>query len=213
MEITLEQIEAVKDRTGVSYKEAKEALEATNGNVVDAIIYIEDHIDADYALQDTSKLDEFKDFIKDTVKKGQANRIRVYKDDELLVNLPLTAGIVGIVLFRWWGIIAATLATGLTKCRVELVRDDGSVIDITDKAADAIEVVKDKGGVLADEVVDATGDLYETAKSKGQTLYEAAVDTASKFLNKKAGEAEEEFAQPEMDATVINVEEGNEEDE
>ena len=28
MEITLEKIELVKDRTGVSYKEAKEALEA-----------------------------------------------------------------------------------------------------------------------------------------------------------------------------------------
>ena len=31
MEITLEKIELVKDRTGVSYKEAKEALEAAGG--------------------------------------------------------------------------------------------------------------------------------------------------------------------------------------
>ena len=31
MEITLEKIELVKDRTGVSYKEAKAALEAANG--------------------------------------------------------------------------------------------------------------------------------------------------------------------------------------
>ena len=42
MEITLEKIELVKDRTGVSYKEAKEALEAAEGSVVDAIIAIED---------------------------------------------------------------------------------------------------------------------------------------------------------------------------
>lgn len=40
MEITLEKIELVKDRTGVTYKEAKEALEAADGNVVDAIIAI-----------------------------------------------------------------------------------------------------------------------------------------------------------------------------
>ena len=33
MEITLEKIELVKDRTGVSYKEAKEALEAAEGSV------------------------------------------------------------------------------------------------------------------------------------------------------------------------------------
>ena len=31
MEITLEKIELVKDRTGVTYKEAKEALEAAEG--------------------------------------------------------------------------------------------------------------------------------------------------------------------------------------
>ena len=45
MEITLEKIELVKDRTGVSYKEAKAALEAADGSVVDAIINIEEDID------------------------------------------------------------------------------------------------------------------------------------------------------------------------
>ena len=45
MEITLEKIELVKDRTGVSYKEAKDALEAAEGSVVDAIIAIEDTVD------------------------------------------------------------------------------------------------------------------------------------------------------------------------
>ena len=45
MEITLEKIELVKDRTGVSYKEAKDALEAADGSVVDAIIAIEETVD------------------------------------------------------------------------------------------------------------------------------------------------------------------------
>ena len=42
MEITLEKIELVKDRTGVTYKEAKEALEQADGNVVEAIIRLVD---------------------------------------------------------------------------------------------------------------------------------------------------------------------------
>ncbi len=45
MEITLEKIELVKDRTGVNYREAKEALEEANGSVVDAIINIEESMD------------------------------------------------------------------------------------------------------------------------------------------------------------------------
>ena len=44
MEITLEKIELVKDRTGADYKTAKEALEKASGNVVDAIIAIEEEI-------------------------------------------------------------------------------------------------------------------------------------------------------------------------
>jgi len=208
MEITLELIETVKDRTGVSYKEAKEALEYANGNVVDAIIYIEDNIDASYEKIESSKVKELKNFIINTVEKGQANRIKVYKDDQLLVNLPLTAGVVGILLFRWWGIIAATLATGLTKCKVELVKEDGSVIDITDKATDAFETVKDKGGIIADEVVGVTGDIYASAKAKGYDIYEAAKDTAAKFVKKSndinADDVEE--------AEVVDAKEGTEEE-
>ena len=52
MEITLEKIELVKDRTGVSYREAKEALEEANGSVVDAIINIEESMDYINALEE-----------------------------------------------------------------------------------------------------------------------------------------------------------------
>jgi len=176
MEITLEQIELVKDRTGVSYKEAKEALEYAGGNVVDAIIYIEDNIDAAGTANEGSKVDDFKKFVTETVKKGNVNRIKVYKDDELVVNLPLSAGIVGVILFRWWGIIAAVVATGVTKCRVELVKEDGTVIDITDKASDAFDTVKDKSGVIVDEALDKGVDVFDAAKAKGADLYEQAME-------------------------------------
>ena len=41
MNITLESIDAVRERSGASYEEAREALEATGGSVVDALIYLE----------------------------------------------------------------------------------------------------------------------------------------------------------------------------
>ena len=44
MDISLEKIELVRERTGASYAEAKEALEAKDGNVVDAIVEIEEKI-------------------------------------------------------------------------------------------------------------------------------------------------------------------------
>ena len=39
--ITLEQVDVVRERCNVSYAQAKEALEACNGDVLEAIIYIE----------------------------------------------------------------------------------------------------------------------------------------------------------------------------
>lgn len=41
MEITLEQVEKVRSCTGASYEEAKAALEETGGNVLDAVILLE----------------------------------------------------------------------------------------------------------------------------------------------------------------------------
>lgn len=41
MNVTLEQIDNLRNRANVSYGEAKEALEVNNGNMIDAIIYLE----------------------------------------------------------------------------------------------------------------------------------------------------------------------------
>ena len=82
MEITLEKIELVKDRTGVSYKEAKEALLETDGNVVDAIILLERDSESPF----TTKFKEFVDDgertadsiikkIKEAIREGNVTKI------------------------------------------------------------------------------------------------------------------------------------------
>lgn len=58
MEITLEKIELVKDRTGVTYAEAKQALEEADGSVVDAIIAIEETINAGQRVKGFGKKGE-----------------------------------------------------------------------------------------------------------------------------------------------------------
>ncbi len=42
MEITLEQVEKLREKTGVTYAQAKQALEYSGGNLLDAIIYLEE---------------------------------------------------------------------------------------------------------------------------------------------------------------------------
>lgn len=179
MEITLEKIELVKDRTGVSYKEAKEALEAAEGSVVDAIIAIEETIN----IKSGSKVGEFADEtiekIKELVKKGNVTKISVKKDEETIVNIPLNVGLVG-TLVAPWGVIAASIAAFGFKCKIELTKDDGTVIDVTEKAENLASDVKEKGSVVVDEVVAkgsaVANDVKEKAPEVMQELKEKGID-------------------------------------
>jgi hypothetical protein len=174
MEITLEKIELVKDRTGVSYKEAKEALEQADGSVVDAIIGIEDSID----IKSKSRLGEqsavIMDKIKQYVKKGNVSKIIVRKGDDTLLNLPLSISIIGTVLAPW-AAVAGVVAVFGTKCTIELIKDNGEVIDISEMATDTFGEVMEKGAILADEVKLRGADVYDSVKAKASDAINKAV--------------------------------------
>jgi hypothetical protein len=183
MEITLEKIELVKDRTGVSYKEAKEALEAADGSVVDAIIGIEESID----IKAKSKLGEqsavIVEKIKNAIRKGNVSKIIVRKGDEVMLNLPVSVSIIGSVLAPW-AAVAGIIAVFGTKCTIELVKDNGEVVDISEIATDTFEDVVEKSAVIADEVKEKGSDVFENVKSK-------ANEAISKAVKKESGEDEE----------------------
>lgn len=163
MEITLEKIELVKDRTGVSYKEAKDALEAADASVVDAIIAIEDTIDEKPATKVNEAANETVDKIKEVVKKGNVSRITIKKDDEVLLNLPLNAGIIG-ALVAPWGMVAGVIAAFGFKCQIELTKNDGTIIDISQRAEDLGKEVKEKGSVVVDDVMAKGAEAYYNIK-------------------------------------------------
>ena len=179
MEITLEKIELVKDRTGVSYKEAKEALEAAEGSVVDAIIAIEETIDEKSKGKFSEQASGVVASIKEAVKKGNVSKIIVKKDDEVVLNLPLNVGIVGTILAPW-AMIAGVLTAFGTKCDIELVREDGSIYDISEMANETLGDIVEKGTIIADEVKEKSADVYHNVKEK-----------ASDALNKVKKEADE----------------------
>jgi translation elongation factor EF-Ts len=165
MEITLEKVELVKDRTGVSYKEAKEALEAADGNVVDAIIAIEETINLTTKTKVTDQAKTVVESIKEAIAKGNVTRIRIKKGDDVLLNLPVNAGVIGTVLAPWAAIIGIITAFG-TKCVIELVKTDGSVVDISEKATDKFGDVVEKGSDIAGKAKDKGAAVYSSVKEK-----------------------------------------------
>ena len=167
MEITLEKVELIKDRTGVSYKEAKEALEAADGNTVDAIIHIEETINMSNQTKLTEQGTQLIEKVKALVKRGHVSRIVIRRDDEVLLNLPGTIAAVGTALAPFAAMAGVVAAFG-TKCRIEVVKDDGEVIDVNEKAESAVIDVVAKGGDIAGNVMEKGTAAVGSVRSKAQ---------------------------------------------
>ena len=187
MEITLEKIELVKDRTGVSYREAKEALEATEGNVVDAIIKIEDEINVSAGKKFSDNGSMVIEKIKYYIRKGNVSRITIKKDSETVLNIPVTVGVVGTALAPWLTVIGSIVALGM-KCDIFLVKEDGTIIDLTSKLNETIDDVKEKGSEAADtvrskvnEAAKTVAEKTEKAKSDAGEIKDIVADAAKEI--------------------------------
>lgn len=186
MEITLEKIELVKDRTGVTYAEAKQALEEAEGSVVDAIIAIEETINAGQKGRGFGKKGEaLFESIKGLVKKGNVSRIQVKKDGELILNVPVNAGIVGVVIAPLASVVGVVAAFGF-KCTIEVIKTDGTIIDVSDAVTDAMGTVAEKSSDIIEEVKVKSADIYEKGKEKAEVLYEKGKEKAEEVVDKAA---------------------------
>lgn len=132
MEIKLEDLDQVRERTGVSYAEAKMALEEADGNVVDAIVALEEK-NAKTTEKNSEVAKEIVEKIKKAFKEGNVTKIQMKREGKIILSIPVNVGIVGGIVgasFALWAIIPAMLAAYGFDCKFSLVRDDGSVEDI-----------------------------------------------------------------------------------
>ena len=71
MNINLEQIDELRKRTNVSYQDAKKALEECNGDILEALIYLEKAKKVKPEEKDaTDHLNNFMQAIKKIIKRG-----------------------------------------------------------------------------------------------------------------------------------------------
>ncbi len=150
-EITLEKVDAVIARTGVTYAAAKEALIIAQGDVLEAIIYLESQDSKEYSSKKFKEeayttLEDLKVQLNKLIEKGNVSRIVVKRDNRILVDVPVNAGIAaGAIAIIWPPIIAvaliSTLAFSLT---IEITKEDGSVEVINTVIKNSMEGVKGK---------------------------------------------------------------------
>lgn len=145
MAITIEQIDLLRKRADVGYKEAKEALEKCNGDIVEALSYLESQNKIkpeEEFLKGSSLIKK----IKKVISKGNKMSVVISKSEKTILNLPLTLAVVFTVFAMPVVIISLVIAL-ITSCKIRFNResgDDCSINDKIDKVSKAVEHVTNK---------------------------------------------------------------------
>ena len=171
MDITLEKVDQVRERTGVSYAEAKNALEISNGDVLNAIILLEEKLKYNNVneTKQSETIDEFKDWLKDLINKGNVTRIKITKDGKKLIDVPVNAGIAA-------GVIAVIIPPILAFVVVAAV-----VTQVTIEISAAVNEAKDKANDFADKVKEKVQDVNLDGIKMPNKFKEKENDTNTTF--------------------------------
>jgi hypothetical protein len=195
MDISLEKVDIIRDRTGVSYKEAKEALEAANGNVVDALINIESAGDKRWTETISVKGSEAVDKVKGMVKSGNVNRIRVKKDDYVILDIPVTAGAISAVMVPQLTAIGTAVAL-LSKCTIEVERPNKQTINVTEAIVNTADDIASKIRTVADDMKNTKSGMT----GENTTLNDAIDTFGAENMNSYTFKSDDY-----TDATKVNV--------
>lgn len=198
--VTLEKVDELRKRTGVTYEKAKEALEACNGDVLEALIYIEKLNDSSEANNEYNKfeqnkntisIDELKTWFKELIDKGNVTRIKIKKDESELIDMPVNAGIAAsVIAIIIPPILAAAFITAIaTKITIEITKEDGSVEVVNKYVSKVATDVKNKATDFADKVKtkvnEVKNDGKDESKQKIYTGNETVYSYTVKFDNDK----------------------------
>lgn len=142
MNFTLEQIDVLRQRANVSYEEAKEALEKSNGDMVEAMIYLEKNnkVKKGHCHSHCHGENGFINTVKNLVKKGQETKFVMKKDDKTVIDVPVNALVLTTAVAA--PVTIGGVVVGLfTNHKIKFVKPDGGDMEVNkvfDKVSSAV---------------------------------------------------------------------------
>ena len=168
--ITIEAIDQVMERVpGATYAEVKEALIKSDGDVIDAIILLQEN-SADRDKNDEKKSfedvfgkdsDKIKEEITELLRKSNVIRIVIEKNGKIIINIPIAVGVVGVVFAPILTLVGLS-ASVLAKCRIKIENEDeGTAVDLGEFSEEKLNIIKDM-------VSSATKDVKQAVDKKNK---------------------------------------------
>ena len=176
--ITIEAIDQVMDRVpGVTYAEVKEALIKCDGDVVDAIILLqnnstnEENIKSKKTFEDVFGKDseQIKEEITELIRNSNVIRIVIEKNGKIIMNIPITAGVVGVVFAPILTLIGLS-ASVLAKYRIKIENEDeGTIVDLGEFSEEKLNIIKDMISSTAKDVKEAVDKKNKNTEDKNES--------------------------------------------
>jgi hypothetical protein len=169
-------------------------LEAAEGNVVDALINIEaegnkkwtDTVSESISVKGSEAMDKLKAILS----AGNVSRIKVKKDDYIILDIPVTAGAIGALAIPLYTAVGAAVAL-LTKCTIEVERPNKEVITINEVITNTADDIASKIKNVAGDIKKATGNIQRKEDEDIEKFtYQTTVEFDTTTDNKENPEKE-----------------------
>ena len=145
----LEKLDVLRNRLDVTYSQAKEALNHCDGDLVEALVYLEErgHAQAEGQEEffsesareprwDKQKTENFVrgviEQIKGVIQEGNVTKVRLISGDKTLIDIPATFGVVGLGVILFSPLLVAITAIGavaavVREMVIEVEKSDGTI--------------------------------------------------------------------------------------
>jgi len=139
MNITLEIIDNLRERTNASYSEAKEALEQTDGNLIDAIIYLEKK-GISSSKKNSNKKNDFNKKTKSFFNSMGSVNFDLIKKDKISLRLPLPIFILVTLIGMPFVVIGLIIAI-LMGYKIEFTKNGEKISELNETLSKMSETV------------------------------------------------------------------------
>ncbi len=145
----LEKMDALKERLNVTYAQAKEALDESDGDLAQALVYLEEQgagaargqneflgEDVKEPKWDKENREHFVrgliEQIKSVIQEGNVTKVRLVSGERTLIEIPATFGVVGLGVMLFSPLLLAMTAVGaaaavMKEMVFEIEKADGTV--------------------------------------------------------------------------------------
>ena len=174
--ITIEAIDQVMERVpGATYAEVREALIKSDGDVIDAIILLQENsTEKENKNKKTFEevfwkdSDKIKEEITELLRKSNVIRIVIEKNGKIIMNIPITVGVVGVVFAPILTLIGLS-ASVLAKYRIKIENEDeGTIVDLGEFSEEKLNIIKDMVSSATKDVKQAVDKRNKKTEDKNE---------------------------------------------